>query len=238
MARQSRLILPGVALHITQRGNDRADCFRRDSDNMLYLLHLRELAEKLACAVHAYCLMSNHVHLLLTPPSAEACQGLMKNLGQRYAQYFNRAHERTGSLWEGRYYSCLVESPRYVLACYRYIELNPVRANLVRHPRSYAWSSHAANAGFRSDGMLTPHVEFLALSEDATRRREIYRNLFEDVVEPSVLGEIRSATLGGYPLGSDAFKASLAQTGGRKIARQRVGRKRKSGSDPNLQMPL
>lgn len=234
MARQIRLILPGVAVHITQRGNDRADCFRRHSDYMVYLLHLRELAAKLDCAVHAYCLMPNHVHLLLTPSGAEACQGLMKNLGQRYAQYFNRAHERTGALWEGRYYSCIVESPRYVLACYRYIELNPVRAGLVRHPRAYAWSSHAANAGFRSDRTLTPHAEFLALSEDSTRRRDAYRSLFEDAVDAPTLGAIRSATLGGYPLGSDGFKAALAFTADRKVDRQRRGRPRKLGSDPNF----
>jgi putative transposase len=238
MARQNRLILPGVAVHITQRGNDRADCFRRDSDYMVYLLHLCELAEKLECAVHAYCLMSNHVHLLITPATAEGCTGLMKNLGQRYAQYFNRAHERTGALWEGRYHSCIVESPRYVLACYRYIELNPVRAGIVEHPHAYPWSSHAANAGFRADRMLTPHVELLALSEDPLRRRESYRGLFEEACESAVIGEIRSATLGGYPLGSDGFKAALASTARRKLDRGRRGRRKKLGSDPNFQMPL
>ena len=234
MARQNRLILPGVAVHITQRGNDRADCFRRDSDYMVYLLHLRELAETLQCAVHAYCLMSNHVHLLITPTTADACTGLMKNLGQRYAQYFNRAHERTGALWEGRYHSCIVESPRYVLACYRYIELNPVRAGLVKDPRSYPWSSHAGNTGFGANRMLTPHVELLALAEDPIRRRHSYRSLFEGTIEPSIIGEIRSATVGGYPLGSDEFKTTLASTTGRKLDRQRRGRRKKLGSDPNL----
>lgn len=234
MARKTRLILPGVAVHITQRGNDRADCFRRDSDYLVYLLHLRELAEELACAVHAYCLMSNHVHLLITPTTAEGCIGLMKNLGQRYAQYFNHVHERTGALWEGRYHSCIVESPRYLLACYRYIELNPVRAGMVKDPRSYPWSSHMGNAGFGANRMLTPHIEYVALSEDPIRRRHAYRGLFEDAIEPAILGEIRSATLGGYPLVSDGFKAGLASTVGRKIDRQRRGRRRKLGSDPNF----
>jgi putative transposase len=234
MARQNRLILPGVAAHLTQRGNDRADCFRRDSDYMVYLLLLRELAGELACAVHAYCLMSNHVHLLMTPPSKEACSKLMKNLGQQYAQYFNRAHERTGALWEGRYYSCIVESPRYVLACYRYIELNPVRAGLVGHARAYSWSSHAANIGLRSEKMLVPHAEYLALSTHASDRHVAYRGLFQDAIEPSVLGEIRSATIGGYPLGSEGFKAQVAITAGRKVDRQRRGRKPKLGSDPNF----
>ncbi|HEX9182051.1 MAG TPA: transposase [Burkholderiales bacterium] len=228
------MILPGVAVHITQRGNDRADCFRRDSDYLVYLVQLRELAATLECAVHAYCLMTNHVHLLTTPATAGACSNLMKNLGQRYAQYFNRAHERTGALWEGRFHSCIVESPRYVLACYRYIELNPVRAGLVRHPRAYAWSSYAANAGLRSDKMLTPHPEFVALSEDPARRRSMYRGLVEQALEAKLIGEIRSATVGGYPLGSDRFKASLASEAGRKLERQRRGRRKKLGSDPNF----
>jgi putative transposase len=234
MARQSRLIVPGVAAHLTQRGNDRADCFRRGSDYMVYLVHLRELAEELACEVHAYCLMSNHVHLLMTPPSKDACSKLMKNLGQRYAQYFNRAHERTGALWEGRYYSCVVESPRYVLACYRYIELNPVRAGLIGHARAYTWSSHAANAGLRPDKMVTPHTVYLALAEDGARRQLAYRGLFDDSAGSPLVNEIRSATLGGYPLGSDGFKARLASTAGRNISRQKRGRKPKLGSDPNF----
>ena len=130
MPRLARFILPGVAVHIVQRGNNRAACFRRDGDYTLYLLHLRELAAALDCAVHAYCLMTNHVHMLITPPSAQACMALMRNLGQRYVQHFNRVYERTGTLWEGRYRSCVVQSAQYVLACYRYIEHNPVRARM------------------------------------------------------------------------------------------------------------
>jgi len=227
MARQNRLILPGVAVHVTQRGNNRANCFRRDSDYMVYLLHLGELADSFGCGVHAYCLMGNHVHLLLTPTTAEACTRLMKNLGQRYAQYFNRAHERTGALWEGRYHTCIVESSRYVLACYRYVELNPVRAGIVNDPRAYQWSSYAANAGIRANRMLTPHVAFLALAEDPARRRELYRGLSESAMEPSAVEQIRNATLGGYPLGSDGFKAMLESQFGRKTRRQRPGRPRR-----------
>lgn len=119
MPRPLRVILPEVAVHLTQRGNNRAECFRRDSDYVLYLLHLRELSARYRCAVHAYCLMTNHVHLLLTPSSAEACQALMKHLGQRYAQHFNRTYGRTGALWEGRYHSSVAATGRYVLGCYR-----------------------------------------------------------------------------------------------------------------------
>src|SRR5258706_826975 len=136
MPRQPRLILPGVALHIIQRGNNRGACFVDESDYRLYLLHLRELAFKLECRVHAYCLMTNHVHLLLTPVSSDACVALMRDLGQRYVQYFNRRHHRTGTLWEGRFRSCVAESASYALACYRYIELNPVRASMVDHLRT------------------------------------------------------------------------------------------------------
>lgn len=147
MPRQPRLILPEVAVHIIQRGNNRGACFHADSDYLVYLLHLRELSSKFDCSVHAYCLMPNHVHLLLTPGSPDSCTGLMRDLGQRYVQYFNRRHRRSGTLWEGRFRSCVAESARYVLACYRYIELNPVRAGLVSDPRAYPWSSFRANVG-------------------------------------------------------------------------------------------
>src|SRR2546428_2248197 len=170
MPRLSRLIFPGVAVHIIQRGNDRVACFRQDSDYLVYLAHLRQLSEKYECAVHAYCLMTNHVHLLLTPGAAGACTGLMRDLGQRYVQYFNRRHDRTGTLWEGRFHSCVVESAHYVLGCYRYIELNPVRAAMVDHPTGYLWSSYAVNSGMRSDPLVSPHPEFVALSADAKSR--------------------------------------------------------------------
>ena len=128
MPRLARLVVPDVALHVIQRGHDRKPCFRHDTDHLVYLSNLAELSRRTRCAVHAYCLMTNHVHLLLTPSDERACATLMRNLGQRYVQYFNRRYERSGTLWEGRYRSCLVESAAYVLACYRYIERNPVRA--------------------------------------------------------------------------------------------------------------
>lgn len=222
MPRQPRLILPGVAVHIIQRGNNRAACFRDESDYLLYLLHLRELARKMDCTVHAYCLMTNHVHLLMTPGSADGCIALMRDLGQRYVQYFNRHHARTGTLWEGRFRSCVTESARYVLACYRYIELNPVRAGMVGHPSLYRWSSHAANVGLRIDSLVTPHPDFVSLGGSAA-----YRDLFGQGLEASVLDTIREATNGGYPLGSESFKYGIA-TGGRRIDRGRAGRPAKS----------
>ncbi len=228
MPRQPRLILPGVAVHIIQRGNNRAACFRDESDYRLYLLHLRELAARLDCEVHAYCLMTNHVHLLMTPTSAEGCIALMRDLGQRYVQYFNRHHRRSGTLWEGRFRSCVAESARYVLACYRYIELNPVRAEMVDHPARYPWSSYGANTGMRDDVLISPHAEFLALGSDEMKRYSAYRQMFGQALDPSVVGAIREATNGGYPLGSESFTRSIAAPSGRRLERGRPGRPAKS----------
>jgi putative transposase len=189
-----------MAVHVIQRGNNRAACFRTSSDYLFYLLHLRELAKKHECDAHAYCLMPNHVHLLMTPPSAAACGALMRELGQRYVQYFNRRYQRTGSLWEGRFRSCITDTAEYVLACYRYIELNPVRAGIVQRPAEYEWSSHGANAGRNSDSLLVPHIEYLALGSDAEVRTRNYVGMFEQPLEPSMVGVIRKATNAGYPL--------------------------------------
>lgn len=217
MPRSLRLILPGVAVHIIQRGNNRAACFLSDSDYLVYLAHLRQLSEKYDCAVHAYCLMTNHVHLLVTPSAAGACTGLMRDLGQRYVQYFNREHERTGTLWEGRFRSCLAESPRYVVACHRYIELNPVRAGMVPYPSDYLWSSHAVNSGTRSDPLVMPHPDVEALGGDATNRYAAYRRLFDEGLDPVLVQNIRDATNAGYPLASDAFKARVLEPLGWKV---------------------
>lgn len=141
MPRRARLSLPGIPWHIIQRGNSRSVCFYDEEDCRRYLDELSELAPRFGCAVHAYVLMTNHVHLLLTPVREDSAALLMKHLGQHYVQYVNRVYRRSGTLWEGRFRSCLTQSEDYVLACYRYIELNPVRAGMVRHPGDYRWSS-------------------------------------------------------------------------------------------------
>jgi putative transposase len=223
MPRTLRLILPGVAVHIVQRGNNRVACFRQDGDYLVYLAHLRQLAEKYDCGVHAYCLMTNHVHLLVTPHEAAACTGLMRDLGQRYVQYFNRRHARSGTLWEGRYRSCVVESARYVLGCYRYIELNPVRAGMVHHPSSYLWSSHAVNSGMRCDPLIAPHPEFVALAADASSRHASYRGLFEHQLDETLQNAIRDSTNGGYPLASDAFITTVIAPLGVKLEPSKPG---------------
>jgi putative transposase len=228
MPRPLRLILPGVAVHIIQRGNNRVACFRHDSDYLMYLTHLRQLSEKHDCAVHAYCLMTNHVHLLVTPQVADACTGLMRDLGQRYVQYFNRRHERTGTLWEGRFRSCLAESAVYVIGCYRYIELNPVRAGMVDHPSGYVWSSYAANSGMRADPLISSHAEYGALASDPQLRQAAYRGLFDQRLEPGLQRAIRDATNGGYPLASEHFKRSVLAPEGWRTEPGRPGRPAKS----------
>jgi putative transposase len=228
MPRTLRIIIPGVAVHVIQRGHNRAACFRQDADYLVYLSH----------HVHAYCLMTNHVHLLLTPSSVGSCSGLMRDLGQRYVQYFNSRYVRTGTLWEGRFRSCLVESARYVLACYRYIELNPVRAAMVNHPGGYLWSSFAVNSGGRSDPFVAPHAEFGALASDGAKRQAAYRALFDTQLDEPLLRAIRDATNGGYPLASDSFKSKVVTPLGARTAPGKPGPRRNSGSDPELRVGI
>jgi putative transposase len=209
MPRLARLVVPDIALHIVQRGHNRRDCFHHESDYLVYLSSLRDLAARTGCALHAYCLMTNHVHLLLTPPNPHACSLLMRNLGQRYVQYFNRRYDRTGTLWEGRFRSCLVESACYVLACYRYIERNPVRAGMVPSASAYRWSSHQGNAGRVSNTLLTPHLEYLALGTDAASRHAAYQDLVAAGDETDFLGAVRDATNGGLALVGEPFKSRL-----------------------------
>jgi len=223
MARRPRYILPGVAVHIIQRAINRVACFRVDADYLVYLSHLQQLSAKHDCAVHAFCLMTNHVHLLLTPATPDACTALMRDIGRRYVPYFNRRNERTGTLWEGRFRSCIVESARYVLACYRYIELNPVRAGMVAHPAAYLWSSHAANSGARHDPSVEPHAEFVALSGNPDSRRAAYRCLFAEELDDDSVDAIREATNTGYPLVSDTFKNSVIAPLGWKMAHEKPG---------------
>jgi len=172
----------------------------------------------------------------MTPQTTVACTNLMRDLGQRYVQYFNRRHERSGTLWEGRYHSCLVESARYVLACYRYIELNPVRAEMVAEPGSYLWSTYAVNSGSRLDPFVSPHSEFLALATAHDERARCYRALFEQEIDQGLLRAMRDATNGGYPLVSDAFKATVIQRRGWKSGPGKPGPRGKpnSGSEPDL----
>ena len=221
MPRQRRSVIPQWPAHIVQRGNDRMVCFRDENDYLVYLALLRHIALTVRCAVHAYCLMSNHIHLLVTPATHDSCSNLMKGLAQRYSYYFNQKYARSGPLWEGRFRSSVVESSRYVLACYRYIELNPVRAGMVKHPQAYAWSSYAFNSGIRSDQLIHPHEEIVAIGTSA------YVRLLEETLTADELSEIREATGAGYPLNGRSVSSMR-----RKVGRPR--KEEKSVSDTDL----
>lgn len=223
MPRRARIQLPGVPVHLIQRGNNRSACFYADEDYRFYLDHLTEQAQKHGCTLHAYCLMTNHVHLLLTPAKADSLGRLMKALGQRYVQYVNRTYRRSGTLWEGRFRSCLLQEEAYVLACYRYIELNPVRACMVEHPADYRWSSYRANAQ-GEEGCISPHPLYLALGQQTEERHAAYRELFRYELEPELVDEIRQATNGNFVLGDGRFAAEVERMLGRRVARGKPGR--------------
>jgi putative transposase len=224
MPRRPRLSLPGIPWHIIQRGNNRAVCFHAEEDYQYYLHYLKEFADKFECAIHAYVLMTNHIHLLLTPAKADSAALMMKHLGQRYVQYINRTYRRTGTLWEGRFRSCLTQTEDYVLACYRYIELNPVRAGMVMKPQDYRWSSYHDNGLGKTNRLLTPHDQYLSLARDETARRQAYRALFRAHVDEVLTEQIRGATNGNFVLGSKTFQAQIAQALGRRVTRAVAGR--------------
>ena len=205
MPRRARLVLPGVPMHIIQRGNNRQICFASDQDYLFYLDWLKQYSEKYECQIHAYVLMTNHVHLLVTSKGIKGTGLLMKQLGQRYVQYFNRCYRRSGTLWEGRYRSCLVEEESYLLSCQRYIELNPVRANMVEHPADYRWSSYRGNGQNINDDIVKPHELYMRLGRSEDERKENYRRLFRHELEPELVDQIRKITNGNYVLGSERF---------------------------------
>lgn len=193
MPRHPRLVLPATPLHIIQRGHNRQHCFSSESDYLFYLAQLHDSVRRTACSLHAYVLMSNHVHLLLSIPDAVALASLMKSAGQRYAQYLNDRSGRSGAVWEGRYKSSLVQTEAYFLECQRYIELNPVRAGMVAFPGNYRWSSYRCNAEGNSDALLTPHSLYLRLGDSSDERRRAYQRLFDAAMAPATLNNIRVA---------------------------------------------
>jgi putative transposase len=227
MPRRARLALPNVPLHIIQRGNNRQACFFADEDYRVYLQWLGEYAAKTGCLIHAYVLMTNHVHLLVSTERRESAGALLKALGQRYVQYINRTYRRSGTLWEGRFRSCLTQEETYLLSCQRYIELNPVRAGMVEHPANYRWSSYRANAQGEADVLLSPHSLYQALGLDAPSRQAAYRELFRYELDPGLVDEIRSATNGNYALGNERFATEVAAALGRRAVPGKSGRPRR-----------
>jgi len=228
MPRRPRVILPNVPQHIIQRGNNRQACFYADEDYLSYLEWLKKYSEKTECKIHAYVLMTNHVHLLVSTDKAEAVGTMMKALGQRYVQYINKMYKRTGTLWEGRYRSCPTQAETYLLACQRYIELNPVRASMVNHPAEYRWSSYATNAQGADSAIVQPHAVYEALGLDATSRQAAYRELFRYQLDIGVVDVIRKATNGNYALGSALFVQQIEAALGRRVTAGKAGRPKRN----------
>ena len=227
MPRRARLTLPNVPMHLIQRGNNRQACFFADEDYHFYLDCLKVYASKTGCRIHAYALMTNHVHLLVSAADGGSVGALMKALGQRYVQYANRTYRRSGSLWEGRFRSCLTQEESYLLACQRYIELNPVRAGMVKHPADYRWSSYRANAQGEASDLIEAHSLYAALGADPIARQAGYRALFRDDLAPDVVDAIRQATNGNFALGDSRFGDEISRVLGQRATPGRSGRPRK-----------
>ena len=231
MARLGRCFLPHQTLHVIQRGNNREPTFFVDDDYRRYLEWLSEAAAEYGCAVHAYVLMTNHVHVLATPGSAEALPRAMQSLGRRYVRYVNREYRRTGTLWEGRYRACPIDGDEHFFTCCRYIELNPVRAGMVRHPREYPWSSYRAHAEGKPDALAAEPAIFRRLGTNETERRRNYRNLFRQPLEEEWLTSLRAATNGGWAFGNDKFKKKIAKALGRRAEPLPAGRPTQAEKD-------
>lgn len=234
MPRRARIRFPGIPLHIIQRGNNRAACFFADEDYRYYLQSLSEGAHRYGCAIHAYVLMTNHVHLLATPEDDEGLSHMMRYLGSRYVQYVNYVYRRSGTLWEGRFKSSLIDSDRYLLTCYRYIELNPVRAGMVAAPADYKWSSHGAHALGRPDDLLRDHSCYLALGVNSEARQGAYRELFQRQVDDVSLKAIRESVNSGLALGGEQFKDQVEAALARSVRAGKPGRPKKKGVEAGM----
>lgn len=217
MARLPRICLPGIPQHIIQRGNNRQPCFAAEEDFAAYAHWLDEYARKYEVAIHAWVFMTNHVHLLATPHAEDGISRLMQTLGRHYVRYFNYTYKRSGTLWEGRFKSCVVDEENYLLICQRYIELNPVRANMVESPGQYRWSSYRANGQGKPTQLWSPHRVYQDLGKSPMERARAYRSLFRGHLDEKLLHDIRQATQQGMVLGNDRFKQEIERLSGRRV---------------------
>ncbi len=231
MARLGRYFIKDQPLHVIQRGNDRKAVFFEEDDYRRYCDWLMTAAREYGTKIHAYVLMTNHVHLLVTPQSADSLPRTMQSLGRRYVRYVNLAHKRTGTMWEGRYRAAPIEGEAYFLMCCRYIELNPVRARMVAHPRDYPWSSFGAHALGKVDALVSDHAEFHRLGREPAERQKAYRALFRAKLDDDAVEALRNATNGGWALGNARFKRQIAKAAKRRAAPLPQGRKALSAKD-------
>lgn len=228
MARLPRICLSGIPQHIIQRGNNRQICFGSDEDFAAYAYWLDEFSQKHRVAIHAWVFMTNHVHLLATPESPDGLSKMMQSLGRQYVRYFNYSYKRTGTLWEGRFKSCVVDAENYLLICQRYIELNPVRASMVSRPEEYKWSSYSANGLGQNVKLCTPHPIYTQLGNTLEKRSKAYRDLFRGHLDVTQISEIRHASNKGMALGNDRFKHEVEKLSGRRVTALKRGPKPKS----------
>lgn len=227
MPRQPRYFIPNIPQHVVARGIDRQAVFFQPKDYALYLEALRDAAMNHRCQVHAYVLMSNHVHLLVTPEQERSLPLMMQAMGRTYVQRLNARYQRTGTLWEGRYRAGLVQADQYLLACQRYIELNPVRAGMVAAPGDYPYSSYGHYALGRKDPLLTLHPVYLGLHADRSARRKAYRALFSDTLSEALLTRLRKNTNACTVIGNARFKKQIAAMLGREVPTGKRGRPKK-----------
>lgn len=228
MARQPRYLLPGYPQHVIQRGNNRSILFASTGDYRFYLNTLGDACRRHGVQLHAWVLMTNHAHLLMTPDMDKGISNAMQSLGGRYVRYFNALHGRTGTLWEGRFKATLVDTDEYLLTCYRYIEENPVRAGMVSSPAGYPWSSYRHNALGEPDPLVRPHESYLALGDSNDAQRRAYLSIFDRPLAAETLSEIREATNKGWVLGGDRFRKRIDALVNRRTApRPRGGARRR-----------
>lgn len=227
MARLARYAPADVPQHIIQRGNNRQVCFARNEDMAVYSAYLQEALDVYRVQCHGWVLMTNHVHLLCTPPADTSISNMMQLLGRKYVRYFNREYGRTGTLFEGRFKSCPVQTERYLLNCLKYIELNPVRAGMVKDPAEYHWSSYQANGLGKVIKQWTPHPEYLRLGATEQERQFHYRQIVQQAVDGALMDEIRTCAQKGLALGSDRFKDEIEKLGNRRQRLMKPGPKEK-----------
>lgn len=224
MARLPRFFAKGYPLHIIQRGNNREPIFGAEPDYLFYLDCMQRAADEHGLSIHCYVLMTNHVHLLASPLNETSAPKTLQSVGRRYVQYFNYTYARTGTLWEGRYRSTVIDAEAYLLTCMRYIELNPVRAGMVDHPADYSWSSHRRNALGHDDSLLTAHGIYRRLGRTDEERQLGYRALFRGRLPKADIEAIRQATNKAWALGNDRFRAKIEALSARRAAPLPKGR--------------
>ncbi|WP_428353146.1 transposase [Methyloprofundus sp.] len=227
MARLPRYFVKGQAQHIIQRGNNRELIFVHDDDYQFYLECLQIAMEKNKLLIHAYVLMTNHVHILASPETETSISKTLQSVGRRYVQYFNFTYKRTGTLWEGRYKATVIDSEQYLLTCMRYIELNPVRAGMVEQPGEYPWSSYAANAEGNDNKLIKSHEVYRRIGANEVERTLAYRQIFRSAIGKADLDALREATNKGWVLGSDRFREEIERLSGRRSVAKPRGRPKK-----------